>query len=707
MPSTITIDLNKKTYPKFNTFSAELIKLGYSRESMVLEPGDFSIRGGIIDVFPNKQSHPIRIEYFDDVIDRLNTFSTSNQRSLSELSKIKITAFDSSEKSPFKLDSATIEENEILSEFKEGDYIVHENYGIGIYRGLKRLQLRDFEGEYIFIEYKGGDKVYVPINKISLLHKYSAGETKPRITKLHDGSWQKTIKKAKSAVILLAQEVYENFKNRMTRQGFSCAEDTENQILFENDFAYTPTPDQEKAISQIKEDMQAEKPMERLLCGDVGYGKTEVLLRAAFKAVENNKQVAIVAPTTILAQQHYRTVMERMEKYPFRVEVLSRFVKKERQNEIIKDLKTQKVDIVIGTHRLLQKDISFADLGLLIIDEEQRFGVKHKERLKTLAPDVDIISVSATPIPRTLYMALTGARDLSNIQTPPKKRKPVLTSIQAFDLNIIKNVIDKEVKRNGKVYYLYNHVQNITQKYSELKSVLPDVNIVIEHGQMSKNELNTAMDVFQYGDGQVLLCSTIIENGLDIPEAGTIIIEQIHKFGLSQIHQLRGRVGRSAAQGYAYFFYDAFNTLSEDAQKRLHAVKEFTSLGAGYKLALKDLEIRGAGSLLGNAQSGHMTAVGFDLYCQLLEDTINLAKGIHKESKASILKEEFAVIPESYIPNQRERLNIYQRLEKIQTMGQLFSLRAECEDRFGPIPELVDLIFETMGREIKAVGACG
>lgn len=704
MPATITIDLKKKIYPAFNTFADELVKLGYTRESMVLEPGDFSIRGGIIDIYPAKQSHPIRIEYFDDTIDRLNTFTTSKQLSLSELSKIKITPFTGQDNSPFKLDSATIEENEILSEFKEGDYVVHETYGIGIYRGLKRLQLRAFEGEYIFIEYKDGDKVYVPINKISLLHKYSAGDAKPKITKLHDGSWQKTITKTKSAVILLAQEVYENFKNRITKKGFAFEEDTETQLIFENEFKHTPTADQEKAIREIKADMQAEKPMERLLCGDVGYGKTEVLLRAAFKAVENNKQVAIIAPTTILAEQHYRTIIERMNDYPFRVETLSRFVKKEKQTQTIKDLKTHKVDIVIGTHRLLQKDIQFADLGLLIVDEEQRFGVKHKERLKTIAPDVDIISVSATPIPRTLYMALTGARDLSTIQTPPKKRKPVLTSIQAFDLSIIKDVIDREVKRKGKVYYLYNNVQNITQKYHELKTVLPDVNIVIAHGQMSEKELKNAMDTFQYGTGQVLLCSTIIENGLDIPEAGTIIIENIHKFGLSQIHQLRGRVGRSDAQGYAYLFYNAFGALSEDAQKRLHAVKEFTSLGAGYKLALKDLEIRGAGALLGNAQSGHMTAVGFDLYCQLLEETINLAKGIQTEKKASILKEEFAVIPEDYIPNQRERLNIYQRLDQINSMGALFSLRAECEDRFGPIPELVDLMFETVGREIKTTG---
>ncbi len=696
--STYKLTLNQ-TLITPQKIATHLISLGYNRSNIVIERGQMTIRGSIIDIFPVNHSHPIRVEIDFDKIDRITSFDPQTQRSLSKIKSTNINPNVHTKKNPFP-DIIHSEIPPILTDFKEGDYVVHENYGIGQFKGLIRLIQNGYEGDYVDLQYKGKDKVYVPMNQLHLLHRYSSQEGSPKLNSLNDGIWKRTKERAQRAIILMVEEIYQLSKERLGKIGFQFKEDTEHQIEFESQFPHPLTSDQTNAILDIKHDMESPYPMDRLLCGDVGFGKTEVLLRAAFKAVENEKQVAILVPTTILADQHFKTFKKRFKNFPYRIEFLSRFTDDVTEKKIIQDIKKHRVDILIGTHRIIQEDIQFADLGLLVIDEEHRFGVTNKERLKQLTPNVDIITVSATPIPRTLYTALTGGRHISNILTPPFKRKPITTYVCEYSNDIVKEAIAIETQRHGKVFYLYNSVQHIDTKYHALQTIFPGINITIVHGQMTKSQLQKSMEEFLGQKGQILLCTTIIENGLDIPEANTIIIENAHEFGLSQIHQLRGRVGRTETQGYAYMLTPPQHNISQDALKRIQAIKEYTALGAGYKLALKDLEIRGAGTLLGNAQSGQMTAVGFEMYCQLLEDALQLSKEGQIKREIPLLKEEYCAIPEDYIPNQNERLAIYQKLNKIKTYPQLVDIEAELKDRYGNIPKIVIAILDSLERSL-------
>lgn len=687
MPKFLLLTLKKA--PKFSTVIEALVRLAYSRVTMVLEPGEFAVRGSIIDIFPINHSHPIRLDYDDDILERFVSFNLTTQRALSQLTKTQV----AHAKNDTLFFNHTVASTGLLSEFSPGDYVVHETYGVGQFKGLTRLTIREHEGEYVWIQYKGEDKVYMPLDQLHLLHRYAGSEMSPTLNGLQDGHWKTIKEKAKRAIKLLVKELHQLYQDRLTQQGFAFGEDTESQIEFEAAFPHPCTADQLQAIQEIKSDMESPRPMDRLLCGDVGFGKTEVFIRAVFKAVENEKQVAILVPTTVLAQQHYDVFKNRFAPFPFRVEVLSRFSDKATQKKVLEDLALHRIDVIIGTHRLLNNQVQFADIGLLVIDEEQRFGVTHKEKIKTIKPNLDIISVSATPIPRTLYMALTGARALSKLETPPVQRKPVMTVVTEWSEEILKKAIQTELDRNGHVFYIYNRVETIQSKYVYLKSLFPTLSIAIAHGQLPEKQLQKTMVDFVSGKTQLLLCTTLIENGLDIPEANTIIIEGAEKFGLSQIHQLRGRVGRSPIQGYAYILYSQ-NGRTDTAIKRLQAIREYTSLGAGYQLAMKDLEIRGAGALLGHKQSGHITAVGFELYCKLLEEAITP----NKTSQPILMSTPF-YIPETYIESERERLAIYQRMQYAPSRFALEDLIEELQDRYGEIPKIVMKTLESLMRQ--------
>lgn len=695
------IEISLTDFPSFKRLMESFVDYGYLRVDMVLEPGEFAVRGGIVDVFPSNHSHPLRIEYFGDDIDRIVSFNIHNQRAISNVQVTKI-AKNNRKSSPYFSNRMDTPDTALLADIRENDYIVHELFGVGICKGLVRRTFNNHEGEFLFIQYKGEDKLYVPIDQLHLIHPYQAGD-QPRLNGLYDGGWKKTTERVQKSVELLAKDVVDLYKIRTSKKGIMFSEDSELQLEMESSFEFQETRDQLKAISEIKRDMESSFPMDRLLCGDVGYGKTEVLIRAAFKAADNLKQVAILAPTTLLAEQHFRTFHNRFKPYPFEIALLSRFQTKSEQKDILKRVKEHKVDIIIGTHRLLSSDVRFGDLGLLIIDEEQRFGVDHKEHLKRLKENVDVITVSATPIPRTLYMSLTGSRELSTIETPPFKRKPVLTAVEPFSDELLKKAINQEIKREGQVYYLYNQVRSMPKKCRELRQLFPDLSIVMAHGQLDENRLNETMDSFRRGDIDILVCSTIIENGLDVPTANTIIIETPEKFGLSQIHQLRGRVGRTPTQAYAWLLFDPVKVLTEVAEKRLQAIKEYASLGSGYKLALKDLEIRGAGALLGKKQSGHVMSVGFDLYCQLLDDSVRRLKKLPLNKRNPIqLPPQFSTfIPSSYIESERERLALYQRLLSLKYIFECDDLLDELQDRYGDYPKLVEMMFSFVRNQLE------
>lgn len=700
----ITIQLSKQIYPSYKYLLNELGNLGYSRVPMVLSPGEFSVRGSIIDIFAVNHNFPIRIEYDEDQIERLNSFNVHDQKSISKLDETQIISVsEGKDLFPASALGGSIPNVDLLSDFEEGCYVVHEDYGIGIYRGLRRLSFNHIEGEYLFIQYKDEDKLYVPLEQFNRIFLYSDSEFTPQLNSLSDGAWKRTKTKAKKDLDELAEDVYLMSHIRQNTHGHSFTEDTVWQIDLEESFEHPDTADQMKITQEIKKDMESTKPMDRVLCGDVGYGKTEIIVRAAFKAAENHKQTAILVPTTILADQHYRVFSERFKRFHHKVEVLSRFRSKEEQKKILEDLKNNDIKVVIGTHRLLQKDIQFADLGLLVIDEEQRFGVSHKEKIKKLKNNVDVISLSATPIPRTLYMALTGAKDFSILKTPPKARKPILTTVAPITDDIIQKAVNDEIKSGGQVFYLFNNVKKILFKHQKLKRLFPNLKIGIGHGQMQGNQLEQVIFDFIHKKYDILLCTTIIENGVDIPNTNTIIVENAHLFGLSQIHQIRGRVGRTEKQAFAYLLYPKDEILSTKAEKRLKAIKEYAALGAGYKLALKDLEIRGAGTLLGRKQHGHMTAIGFDLYCKLLEESVHkLQKDETKKRKPTLIIEKniATAIPEFYIPSERERLSIYRRLSNLMYQDQLDELLAELEDRYGKIPKCVQPLFNTIRNQL-------
>ncbi len=569
-----------------------------------------------------------------------------------------------------------------------GDLVVHANHGIGRYGGLTNLTTEGVSKDYIKIHYAGSDVLYVPCNQLDLVSKYIGNEN-TRLSRMGTSEWQRTKARAKSAAKDIAKELIELYASRQLKEGFAYPPDDEMQEEFESMFEYDETYDQLRAAEDIKKDMESTVPMDRLLCGDVGFGKTEVALRAAFKAVVSGKQVAVLVPTTILAMQHYQTMLSRFRAFPVKAAMLSRFRTKAEQNATLVDLKTGKVDIVVGTHRILQKDIRFKDLGLLIIDEEQRFGVTHKEKLKQLAENVDVLTLTATPIPRTLNMALSGIRDMSVLEEAPSDRLPVQTFVLEHDDTVIHEAIRRELRRGGQVFYLHNVVETIHSRAKKISDAFPDAVVAVAHGKMSKEELGEIWENMVRGEIDVLVCTTIIETGIDVPNANTLIIESSDHMGLSQLHQLRGRVGRSARKAYAYFTYKVANALTEIAEKRLDAIREFTEFGSGFKIAMRDLELRGAGNVLGAEQSGQMEAIGYDLYVKILEEAVEELKGRPQTPKRDCTVDiaVSAFIPEDYIPSSQMRIDIYRKIACIDTEEERDDLMDELLDRFGDIPK--------------------
>lgn len=578
-----------------------------------------------------------------------------------------------------------------------GDYVVHENHGLGVYRGIEKIEVDHIVKDYIKIEYAKGSNLYVLATQLDMIQKYADSTAKPpKLNTLGGQEWKKTKTRVKKAVADIAKELVQLYAIRENSNGYQFSPDTEWQKEFEEMFPFEETDDQLNAISEVKKDMESTKIMDRLICGDVGFGKTEVAIRAAFKAVQDDKQVAYLVPTTVLAQQHYKTFKQRFKDFPVRVEMLSRFRTKSNIDKTIKDLNKGYVDVVIGTHRMLSKDVKFKDLGLLIIDEEQRFGVKHKEQIKELKNNVDVMTLTATPIPRTLHMSLIGIRDMCVMEEPPQERMPIQTFVMEYNEEIARDAINRELARGGQVYYVYNRVQDIAEMAGKVQALVPDASVAFAHGQMSERQLEEIMYDFVNGDIDVLVTTTIIETGLDIPNANTIIIHDAEKMGLSQLYQLRGRVGRSNRTSYAFLMYSRNKMLTEVAEKRLGAIRDFTELGSGVKIAMRDLEIRGTGNLLGAAQSGHMEDVGYDLYCKMLNDAINTLKGNRPmddfETKVDLTVDAF--VPPSYIKNEALKMDIYKRIAGIETMEEYEDMQDELLDRFGDIPNQVENLLQ-------------
>lgn len=570
-----------------------------------------------------------------------------------------------------------------------GDYVVHERHGIGIYRGIEKVETEGRLKDYISIEYDKGSKLFVPVEQLDIIGKLSGKDgAKPKLNKLGGSEWEKVRQRVKGHVADIARELVELYAIRETSEGFAYSEDSQWQREFEELFPYEETLDQQKAIDDTKKDMESPHIMDRLVCGDVGFGKTEVAIRAAFKAVQDNKQVAYLVPTTILAEQHFNTFSERMQNFPVNIRMLSRFCSSKELKQTIADMKSGTADIVIGTHRLLSKDIEFKNLGLLIIDEEQRFGVKHKEQIKQMKKNVDVLTLTATPIPRTLHMSLVGLRDISLLEEAPVDRMPIQTYVMEYDIEFVKEAINRELNRDGQVYYVYNRVNTIEDIVLKLRAVLPDARIEYAHGKMNERELENIMHDFINGEIDVLVSTTIIETGLDIPNVNTIIIHDADTFGLSQLYQLRGRVGRSSRSSYAFLMYKRDKMIKEVAEKRLKAIREFTDLGSGYKISMKDLEIRGAGNLLGQQQSGNIEAVGYDLYCKMLNDEIKRLSGeeVKEDFTTSIELPVDAYIPDTYVKNEYMKLDLYKRISKCESREENDAIIEEVRDRFGEPP---------------------
>ncbi|GAA4296986.1 transcription-repair coupling factor [Anaerocolumna aminovalerica] len=575
-----------------------------------------------------------------------------------------------------------------------GDYVVHENHGLGIYRGIEKIEVDKITKDYIKIEYAGGGVLYILATGLDVIQKYAGAETKkPKLNRLNSPEWKKTKAKVKGAVKEIAKELVELYAIRQSKTGYQFGSDTVWQKEFEEMFPYDETDDQLRAIEETKRDMESKKIMDRLICGDVGYGKTEIAIRAAFKAVSDGKQVVILVPTTILAQQHYNTFVQRMMDFPISIDMLSRFRTPAQQKKVIERLKKGSLDIIIGTHRVLSKDIQFKNLGLLIVDEEQRFGVTHKEKIKQLKGEVDVLTLTATPIPRTLHMSLIGIRDMSVLDEPPVDRMPIQTYVLEHNDEIIREAINRELARDGQVYYVYNRVNGIDEIAGRIAKLVPEANVSFAHGQMSERELERIMFDFINGEIDVLVSTTIIETGLDISNVNTMIIDDADRLGLSQLYQLRGRVGRSNRTAYAFLMYKRDKMLKEIAEKRLQAIKEFTELGSGFKIAMRDLEIRGAGNLLGAQQSGHMEAVGYDLYCKMLNDAVRTMKGdtVEEETFDTTVDVDMdAFIPATYIKSEFQKLDVYKRIAEIEDEEEFLDMQEELLDRFGDIPSSVN-----------------
>jgi transcription-repair coupling factor (superfamily II helicase) len=606
------------------------------------------------------------------------------------------------------------------ADLDQGDYVVHIDYGIGRFMGLVQRTIDEVVREYLLIEYADNDQLYVPIHQADRISRYVGSDgTSPRLSRLGSTEWERAKGRVREAVEEVAKDLLNLYATRQTIGGYAFAPDTPWQNELEASFAHRETSDQIEALREIKQDMERKRPMDRLICGDVGYGKTEVALRAAFKAVMDGKQVAILVPTTVLAQQHFQTFQRRLSAFPVEVEMLSRFRTRTEADQIVNRLTAGEIDIIIGTHRLLQPDIAFRDLGLLIIDEEQRFGVTHKEFLKEMRKEVDVLTLTATPIPRSLYMALTGARDISTISTPPEDRLPVVTHVGPYEPRLVRAAILREIDRGGQVFFVHNRVQTINSMLARLERLVPEARFAIAHGQMAENKLSEVMDLFSQGEIDVLVSTSIIESGLDIPNANTLIVDRADRFGLAQLYQLRGRVGRAAIQGYAYFFRPAGERATDEALQRLEIIAEHSQLGAGYAIAMRDLEMRGAGEILGTRQHGYIAGVGFHLYTRLLAQAVNrmrieldeeqllpeIAPEQLETHPASIDLPIGSVIPEDYIPNRELRLQLYRRMAAMHSQTQIESLREELADRFGSIPGEVENLLYQLEMKILATRA--
>ena len=595
----------------------------------------------------------------------------------------------------------------VFEDLQPGGYVVHAHHGVGRYEGMAKRSIGGVERDYLLIAYKGNDRLYVPTEQIGVIRQYAGGET-PVLNRMGGADFARTKSRVRSAVREVAQELVVLYQKRVNAKGHAFPADTPWQHEMEQAFPFIETPDQLTAIHSVKEDMESPVPMDRLLCGDVGFGKTEVAVRAAFKAVQAGKQVAVLVPTTLLATQHGNTFAERFAGYPVRVEVLSRFLSASGARKVIAGLESGDVDCVIGTHRLLQEGIKFKDLGLLVVDEEQRFGVQHKEAMKRLRHDVDVLTMSATPIPRTLEMSLVGIRDLSLLQTPPADRQPILTYVGEQSEQVAVEAIRRELLREGQVFWVHNRVQSIEERARELRELVPEARIAVAHGQMDENELEQVVMDFWEGNFDVLVCTTIIESGIDMPTVNTLVVERADLLGLGQMHQLRGRVGRSGQRAYAYLFHPRDARLTEDAHERLRTIGESTELGSGFKIAMRDLEIRGAGNLLGEAQSGHIAAVGYDLYCQMVTEAVAEMKGETTEEPREI-KIDIPVdahLPADYVPSEELRLEAYRRLADVRTPQGLADIENEWRDRFGPLPAPAQALITVGALRVECI-RCG
>ncbi len=584
-----------------------------------------------------------------------------------------------------------------FTELKPGDYVVHVSHGLGIYQGIEQVNVDNVTKDYMKISYRDGGNLYIPATALDTIQKYaSAGAASPKLNKLGGGEWTKTKAKVREAVDVIAQDLVDLYAARSSRRGYEYGKDTVWQTEFEELFPFEETEDQIAAINETKRDMESSKIMDRLICGDVGYGKTEIAIRAAFKAVSEGKQVVYLVPTTVLAQQHYTTFSQRMKDYPIRIDLLCRFRSASEIRKTVRDLASGAVDIVIGTHRVLSKDVSFKDLGLLIIDEEQRFGVSHKEKIKKIRENVDVLTLTATPIPRTLHMSLIGIRDMSVLEEAPQDRVPIQTFVMEYNEELVREAIGRELSRGGQVFYVYNRVQSISEMAASLSAMIPEARISFAHGQMKEAELERIMYDFVSGDIDVLVATTIIETGLDIPNVNTMIIHDADQMGLSQLYQLRGRVGRSNRTAYAFLMYRRNKVLREVAEKRLQAIRDFTELGSGFKIAMQDLEIRGAGNLLGERQSGHMNAVGYDMYCKLLNEAVRKKKGeeVVPENEVSVDLDIDAFIPDDYIASENQKIDVYKRISCIASKEEADDMRDELTDRFGSIPRSVENLLD-------------
>lgn len=573
-----------------------------------------------------------------------------------------------------------------------GDYVVHENHGIGQYRGIEQIEVNGIIKDHILIMYKDNDRLYIPTDQMNLIQKYIGKDGyRPKLNRLGSSDWIKTKQRAKKALDEIATDLVKLYAKRDKIEGFSFSYDTPWQREFEDSFIYEETYSQLRAIDEIKKDMESKKPMDRLLCGDVGYGKTEVALRAAFKAIMDNKQVAFLVPTTILAKQHYETALERFGTFPIDIEMLSRFKTQSEQKEIIKNLKNGKINLLIGTHKLLSKNLDFKDLGLLIIDEEQRFGVKHKEALKQMKENIDVLSLSATPIPRTMQMSLVGIRDMSILDDPPEERVSTSTFVLEYNDSVIKEAIYKEIDRGGQVYFVYNRIKDMDKMYKNLSKLLPDVKIAIAHSKLTNRELENIMEAFQEGEYDILLSTTIIETGMDIKNCNTMIIYDADKMGLSQLYQLKGRIGRSERRAFAYFTYEKNKSISEISEKRLMAIRDFSEFGSGFKIAMRDLELRGAGNILGECQSGHVETIGYELYVRMLEESIREVKGekLNLKEQTQIELSVDAYIPSNYITDNNQKIDMYNKIARIESREDLNEIFEELIDRFGDVPKAV------------------